>query len=195
MEALKSAADTTKQLVSLSTGVLTVTITFVDKLGLGADAKTWLGVAWAAFLVSIAGGVFTLLAITTLMELVERGAGMDPPRIVPADPFHPTVRPWAVTMVVAFGIGMTGVAMAGAITTQNTFGNPWVVRVVVSLIVLFIALIAGQTIAEKLADKQAGDHAAPPPAAREPARLTDVVFVSLAGLLLLILGRWRSRRP
>jgi hypothetical protein len=59
--AFEAARESTKQLITLSTGVLTLEITFVQKMG-----KTcWLlPLSWGCLLLSVACGVWTLLALT-----------------------------------------------------------------------------------------------------------------------------------
>jgi hypothetical protein len=60
------AADVTKQLIALATGVVTVTLTFGEEvLDLTRySGKVVLVVAWVFFLSSIICGVWTLLALT-----------------------------------------------------------------------------------------------------------------------------------
>lgn len=66
-KAFDLAADSTKQLITLATGVAALTITFLKDVLLGtvpADARTALHVAWVLYFVSIIFGVFALLALT-----------------------------------------------------------------------------------------------------------------------------------
>jgi hypothetical protein len=58
------ATDLVKQLITLATGVLAVTITFLhDVLG-NAPASTSLKVSWALYLVSIPFGILTMMGLT-----------------------------------------------------------------------------------------------------------------------------------
>ena len=64
--AFASAADTSKQLITLATGVLALEITFAKDVILKPDAtaKCLIGVSWILLLLSVAAGVWTLLALT-----------------------------------------------------------------------------------------------------------------------------------
>lgn len=76
------AADVSKQLITLSTAIITVTITFSkDILGGVTDTnKYWLLVAWGMFVVTIFFGVWTLMALTGSLEPIE-GNDIDAPSI------------------------------------------------------------------------------------------------------------------
>lgn len=64
--AFSSASDTSKQLITLATGLLALEITFAkDVIGsLGASAKYFIGISWVLLLLSVIAGVWTLLALT-----------------------------------------------------------------------------------------------------------------------------------
>jgi hypothetical protein len=78
-KAFDFANDTTKQLLTLSTAVLTLTITFLKDV-LGGSATTvqkWLlAASWGLFLVSIAAGLVTMMALTG--ELEPKSGSVDP---------------------------------------------------------------------------------------------------------------------
>lgn len=121
LEGVKSAADTTKQFITLATGVLTITITFSDKFG-GGVGKIPLGVAWLAFMVVIIRGTATLMEITRAIHRAEKGLSIDdgnpPPdegKTVVADPYHRRISKPAKDMVIAFWTGMAAVLVAGFI--------------------------------------------------------------------------------
>jgi hypothetical protein len=65
-KAFDFALDATKQLMTLSTAVIALTITFLTDVAKDAPAGTarWLQAAWIGYLVSIGFGVLTLLALT-----------------------------------------------------------------------------------------------------------------------------------
>lgn len=71
-KAFDFAGDTTKQLITLSTGIITITITFTkDILGTGnASHKVLLMSSWVFFLMSIILGVWTLMALTGELEQI-----------------------------------------------------------------------------------------------------------------------------
>lgn len=60
------ALDLTKQLITVATAVIALTITFLTDVAKDASAWTavWLQFAWVLYLVSIAFGIFTLMALT-----------------------------------------------------------------------------------------------------------------------------------
>lgn len=65
-KAFDFAADLTKQLITLATGMIGLTITFVRDFlkGAPADARPYAYWAWVAFLVSVALGILTLSTLT-----------------------------------------------------------------------------------------------------------------------------------
>ena len=69
-KAFDFAQDTTKQLISLATGIIAITITFTkDILGnLPPGTKVYLGLSWLIFFLSIIFGVWALLAMTGSLE-------------------------------------------------------------------------------------------------------------------------------
>lgn len=59
------AADLVKQLISLATGVLTVTLAFYDSFLKTSGGPTgWMVAAWIVFLLSIGAGIVSLMAQT-----------------------------------------------------------------------------------------------------------------------------------
>lgn len=71
-KAFDFAGETTKQLITLSTGIVTITITFAkDILGTGnTNDKLLLMSSWVFFLLSIILGVWTLMALTGELEQI-----------------------------------------------------------------------------------------------------------------------------
>lgn len=64
--AFGSASDTSKQLITLATGLLALEITFAKDVivNLDAAAKCLTGMSWVLLLLSVIAGVWTLLALT-----------------------------------------------------------------------------------------------------------------------------------
>jgi hypothetical protein len=64
--AFASASDTSKQLITLATGLLALEITFVKDIiqNLDSTARYLLCASWLLLLLSIIAGVWTLLALT-----------------------------------------------------------------------------------------------------------------------------------
>lgn len=69
-KALDFAADVAKQFITLSTGILALTITFAKEIGGGPSqgAPLLLGLGWVLYLLSILGGLWTLLALAGEIE-------------------------------------------------------------------------------------------------------------------------------
>lgn len=70
------AQDVTKQVLTLATGVVTITLTFLKDIAKQApsDARVLLYVGWALFALSILAGVATLLNLTGHVEKAEAKA-------------------------------------------------------------------------------------------------------------------------
>jgi anaerobic selenocysteine-containing dehydrogenase len=66
LKAFEFAQETTKQLLTLATGIVALTITFLHDLA--ANAPSWsvyvLAVGWFAYLISMVAGVLTLMTLT-----------------------------------------------------------------------------------------------------------------------------------
>jgi hypothetical protein len=71
-KAFDFAADVAKQFITLSTGILALTITFAKDIGGGPSqgAPLLLGLSWVLYLLSIVAGVWTLMALTGELEPV-----------------------------------------------------------------------------------------------------------------------------
>ena len=79
MEGLKTALETTKQIITLSTGVITLTVTFLEKIvepqgGTGRHVPGTLKIGWICFGLAIAFAVWTLMAITGSVNALDRKA-------------------------------------------------------------------------------------------------------------------------
>jgi hypothetical protein len=67
--AFDSASDVTKQLITLATGIIAISITFSkDIIGNTTAHRAFLSASWIVYVVSIVFGVWTLLAITGELE-------------------------------------------------------------------------------------------------------------------------------
>lgn len=73
-KAFDFAADTTKQLITISTAIITLTVTFSkDILGDSIDSPKELLIAtWAVFIVSIICGVLTLMTLTGTLQPMKK---------------------------------------------------------------------------------------------------------------------------
>jgi hypothetical protein len=119
-EGLKAALELTKQIITLSTGVITLTLTFLEKIVQPTAASAsrhvpWsLLAAWIFFGLAIVAAVWTLMAVTGSLNALDRKANGgelndDQQEAVRelADSTH--LRTPAVIMVLLFlaGIGLT----------------------------------------------------------------------------------------
>jgi hypothetical protein len=99
--AFSFASDQTKQLITLSTGILTLTITLAEKV-LGTTThgeRTLLIISWITYSLSILCGVVTLAGLTGSL------AGANPS----ITDWH--ARGWAIAQFILF-VGATGVLVA-----------------------------------------------------------------------------------
>ncbi len=115
VEGLKAASDTAKQIITLSTGVTALTITFLEKIAKGPPPVV-LKAAWIGFGLSLFFGLVTLLAVTgTLTAVDRRNAGLDmtPAQQKVFDANGANVRIPALAMVLCFLAAMACVIGAG----------------------------------------------------------------------------------
>src|SRR3954454_16807786 len=78
-EGLKAALELTKQIITLSTGVIALTITFLEKIvqpttATGRHVPWSLLAAWIFFGLAIAAAVWTLMAVTGSLNALDRNA-------------------------------------------------------------------------------------------------------------------------
>lgn len=65
-KAFDFAQDLTKLLMTLATGIVTITITFLTDVATKAPAAahTWIQIAWVLYVLSIPAGIFALMGMT-----------------------------------------------------------------------------------------------------------------------------------
>lgn len=116
IDGLKSAADTAKQFITLSTGVTALTVTFADKFSpASADqlvVPMVLKLSWGALGLTILFGVATLMAITGTLNEIDLGK---------ANPGANArnIKIPATLMVLFFLLGLGLTISAGAIVTAT----------------------------------------------------------------------------
>lgn len=102
------AQDVTKQLLTLSTAVITITISFADNLAERApcDARSVLFISWGLFALSIVLGVFTLLNLTGRVENAEdaQSEGI----------YSGAVRAMSIGQIICFLLAFVGIVYFGA---------------------------------------------------------------------------------
>lgn len=128
VEGLKAVADTTKQIIALSTGVIALTVTFFDTFrapaglapGAGAlrEVPTALVVAWGLLGLATVAGVWTLQAVTGTLDALDRranGQALRPHQAAAAEAmaYGTHVRIPALVMDVAFLLGVVLTVVGG----------------------------------------------------------------------------------
>lgn len=69
-KAFDFAQDLTKLLITLATGIVTITITFLKDIATQAPASAhkWIEIAWLLYLLSIVAGIMALMGMTGTLE-------------------------------------------------------------------------------------------------------------------------------
>jgi len=99
-KAFEFAQEATKQLITLSSAIFTVTLTFVKDIGTNQTASTtWLHFAWASYLLSTLCGVFTLLALSGNLERPQQ-AGVD-------SIYSPNIKIFSIGQALLFVMGLS----------------------------------------------------------------------------------------
>lgn len=108
------AQDTTKQLITLSTGIVAITLTFFKDFAPGSSdsARYLMTIAWVFFLVSIFFGVLHLLALTGALS----GA--------PATVWNKNAVIASAFQQIAFMVGLVLAVSAGAHALENSKVSP-----------------------------------------------------------------------
>ncbi|SRR5258708_1461076 len=106
-EAFKAASDTTKQIITLATGVMALEITFLKDVvtTLTAYGRVFILTSWVAFLLSILFGVLTLMALTGSL-----GSAIQP---TPQSIKGTNVRIPAILEIVFFLVGLFSTVLFG----------------------------------------------------------------------------------
>lgn len=112
-QAFASATDWSKQILTLSTGILTLTISFADKIfGDLSNGEKWLlWIAWVLYIVSIIGGVWMLSALTGKL------GGANPP--VASDVYGSSTRRPAFLQLAAFVTATIVLVIFGFVSAGN----------------------------------------------------------------------------
>lgn len=100
-KAFDFAQETTKQVITLSTGIVALSVTFLKDVFGGSQTEFQVGLlitAWIAYLISIAAGIATLLSLTGSLGSSKE----DSPSI-----FGRTIQLMAITQLLLF-VGATG---------------------------------------------------------------------------------------
>ena len=108
---LKFSGEVTKQIVTLSTGIIALTVTFAKEFkvigeGSALTVPGSLKLSWVSFAVSILFAIWTLLAIAGTLNEIDRGGETTNPK-------RTNIRIPAALMVLAFFVGIISTIWAG----------------------------------------------------------------------------------
>lgn len=115
IEGLKAAMDTAKQIITLSTGVIALTVTFLEKIvqpsvaGAARNVPWPLVVAWIVFGLAIVFAIWTLMALTGTLNAMDRranGLKLSEAQQSAVDAYGDNVQVPAVGMVLCFLVGI-----------------------------------------------------------------------------------------
>lgn len=109
-EGLKAASALATQVTTLSSAMLGFTVTFVDKFRKGpndiAAVSAELQGAWACYILAVVFAVWTLMAVTGSLDVLDHGREVNAKRT--------NVRVPSFLMLAAFLAGLVLTALAGA---------------------------------------------------------------------------------
>jgi hypothetical protein len=111
-QAFEFARDTTKQLLTLATGIIALMITFTKDFAQSVEdtARLFALFSWCAYLLSVFGGLWTLLALTGTLEAEDDS--------VPVSIRGINVRLPAAIQVLSFLVGLVLTVMFGVLAVK-----------------------------------------------------------------------------
>jgi heme/copper-type cytochrome/quinol oxidase subunit 2 len=113
-QAFTSASDWSKQILTLSTAIVTLTVSFADKIfgDLSRTEKWFLWIAWVLYIVAIVGGVWFLSALTGTL------ASAKPPSATAV--YGSNTRIPAFVQLVPFVLATLAIVIFGFLSVGNT---------------------------------------------------------------------------
>lgn len=114
-KAFDFAADTVKQLITLATGIIAITITFSKDI-IGASMltnSTLIIISWALFICSILSGIIALMALTGTLQPMQNNTTATP------NIYSKNVRNPTIAQIVLFFLGLIFTVIFGAISMNN----------------------------------------------------------------------------
>jgi hypothetical protein len=102
--------DVTKQMITLSTGVIVITVSFFKEVfpHPPADAKTVIVISWGFFAISVLAGIATLLNLTgNLPSQTKESEGI----------YRDSIRLWSIIQIACFLLAIIGTIYFGARST------------------------------------------------------------------------------
>ncbi|WP_312900174.1 hypothetical protein [Chryseobacterium taichungense] len=115
-KAFDFAADTIKQLITLASGIIALTITFSKDI-LGSTSTVgvyWMYISWLFYIISIAFGILALLSITGTLEPQSQHSQTPSPSI-----YDKNIRNKAAFQIISFLLALIFTVIFGIITISN----------------------------------------------------------------------------
>lgn len=112
VEGLKAVADLAKQIITLDTAIIGVTVTFADKFQKSVAGKvvtvapSQLGAAWVAYVLSVLFAVLTLMAVAGSMNEIDTTKRETNPKRL-------NTKVWGALMLISFLIALAFTTAAG----------------------------------------------------------------------------------
>ena len=106
LESIKFAGDLAKQLITLSTAILTLTAAYAKGTEGSVVGTAWLRFSWISYLLSIVFGVLVLMALAGLLATERQNAD--------AAIYSSNVRWPAIAQIVTFVVATASVAVYGS---------------------------------------------------------------------------------
>jgi hypothetical protein len=105
-KAFDLAQDSSKQLLTLASGIVVVTITFFDDFGRHAPflAKVMLGIGWLGYLISVLAGIFTLQTLAGNLQSAD------------LDIYANNTKIFSITQIITFLLALLLTVVAGGLT-------------------------------------------------------------------------------
>lgn len=105
-KAFDLAQDGSKQLLTLSAGIVVVTITFFSDFGAHAalSAKILMAIAWLCYLISVTAGIFVLYTLAGNLQQGRMDIYLNPTRL------------FSIIQVLVFLLALLLTVVAGAVT-------------------------------------------------------------------------------
>jgi hypothetical protein len=122
VEGLHAAIEMTKQIITLSTGVIAIMVTFFDKFGPEREVPWTLLVAWGFYGMAIIAAIATIGGITGTLNYLDRranGIELDEKQSkVASDLLNGTNIKWPALVMVALFVLATGFTIATGFSLQ-----------------------------------------------------------------------------
>ena len=127
-KAFDFASETTKQLITLSTAIIALTITFAKDIlqSVPISAKVLLMIAWAIYLLSLLFGLLTLMALTSELEpkIKEEPPVTSPPeQLSPPSIWAKSITAASVLQILTFLLATVLVVVSGVVSTISNINR------------------------------------------------------------------------